>query len=1283
MKKFFKIVLYILFYLFIFLSIFTFVFIHSPYSKQRLKDYLAKKVEEKTGLLLDIESVHGSLVNNIRFTDLHLKNDKNISYVRIKEVEVGYNLFSIFSDSPEINSIYVNRVRVDSIPKFKKSTGPSTFYLKLPEIYISDLQYKSRVRNIASNFIYGEAYLSSEESSLKIDTANVNIKDIDETFDISSLELRVRNDTMKINHTRVSNRATTIDLNGYYNFNRERGTFKLENKNIVPQERIPEFSKLFDKDDYLNVTALTRIRGDSINAELNFSGEIRNRELKEGNAKIEMVENNIAVPDMRFATGEEEFTGNIQGGIGKGFTGELQIQNLNLKKWQFIGNPTSLSGIVKLSQKEAGKGIGIRVDLREGSIQKLDFDRITGSMDLVNDEFQITDTISLVIDKSEIEVAGSYNIPNKTMDMRGSLYSSNLEFFSPFTKIDSLSGELRGEFKIEGNLGSPNLYCQFVGNQLVTKNIFVNRVSIDLWLKEITKSNRGQIYITGDNSKVKGFNAEIDQFESQVELSKDTAYIRTVQVEGQDFVARGQGTLHNLSDLKVENINLKTKNTEIYNKTPFHVVKSKDTIVISPTNFIFGEDNFAFSGKFVKGKPRDLLLSFENISLAPLHNLNNKLPESGEINGTVKYQRIKNPEIDIDLTTKNLIYKDMNFPLADVVTSISKDTTKIEKANFFIEENSSLQMSGEILCNFPFDADQKFITGDKNLNLNVNFDNFPAEYINRYVLKQHDLEGDITGNIALNNTLETPIVNTIFKIEKPRFNRITGEYLRARASYKNDSLVLEEFNLDEGNGQYNGRGFIPLRIDFYNSQFTMLPDIEMDLEFSAMTRTLPFISAPPNNNVEKIPGDFFISLDISGTKDNPVKDGYFVADNAKINLTPLENSITNIDAQGTMRDNILHIDRFNAKMVKSEAPEVSRAKSRIRQLMNYIFVQTEKKNNEKNLVVIGNINLASFIRPQYDINLKGQDLYFRTLLAEMEGYVNGDVRIKGQDTVDMSGEIEVSKMFMRKSFNKSEQNITHNTRGPYTRFNIHTIIPGNFYISNDQMDCELSGDLWVIREGDQPWRFSGDLTILEGSFYYFGWEFTNLSGNIYFDPVKMNPRLDIHSELNLTSFGTGTSQEVSDDEDIVDVYLSGDLEKPDLHFGSENYSQNDILSLIQGSERQKNGQASSIPGSALNVFGQYFERQLERRFSQLSGIDRISFRTNDNLLQNRNLDNWKVTLGQRITPNIFVTYEHGSVYSIPTQRVEVEYRFDKNHSIEGNVDQDGLFGINYKIRYNY
>jgi autotransporter translocation and assembly factor TamB len=292
-----------------------------------------------------------------------------------------------------------------------------------------------------------------------------------------------------------------------------------------------------------------------------------------------------------------------------------------------------------------------------------------------------------------------------------------------------------------------------------------------------------------------------------------------------------------------------------------------------------------------------------------------------------------------------------------------------------------------------------------------------------------------------------------------------------------------------------------------------------------------------------------------------------------------------------------------------------------------------------NLTISGGIDFTEFFRPRYDITLKGEELYLRTLLAEQEGVVTGSFTMTGRDSILYEGEVEVEDFIIRNEFAGREEVIQNNKPSKfYSAVNLHLIIPGSLQFKNAQLDGDLDGEMWIIRNGDEPYRFSGTLDILDGSFYYYGWEFEVVSGSISFDPIEFNPTLDIEAQVDLAAYGMAdTTSSSSGESELVTVYLTGYLDNPSLEFESANYSQSDILMFLSraqniGSETTGQDQLSA---SAANVVGSWFERQIERNIGRMAGLDDFELRTNGNLLSsNPTTDQWSVVLGRKLASNL-------------------------------------------------
>ena len=90
----------------------------------------------------------------------------------------------------------------------------------------------------------------------------------------------------------------------------------------------------------------------------------------------------------------------------------------------------------------------------------------------------------------------------------------------------------------------------------------------------------------------------------------------------------------------------------------------------------------------------------------------------------------------------------------------------------------------------------------------------------------------------------------------------------------------------------------------------------------------------------------------------------------------------NVDA--ILKNNLLEINRFNGSLNDS---------------------QNRKKDDLTNLYVSGEIDFERFFMPRYNLNINGNDIFYRSLNGDMEGYGDIQISLTGRDTIDIAGKI--------------------------------------------------------------------------------------------------------------------------------------------------------------------------------------------------------------------------------------------------------------------------------------
>jgi len=68
-----------------------------------------------------------------------------------------------------------------------------------------------------------------------------------------------------------------------------------------------------------------------------------------------------------------------------------------------------------------------------------------------------------------------------------------------------------------------------------------------------------------------------------------------------------------------------------------------------------------------------------------------------------------------------------------------------------------------------------------------------------------------------------------------------------------------------------------------------------------------------------------------------------------------------------------------------------------------------KTNYAGKVTATGSIDLRSFFKPRFDINVKAKEVYYRSTDGMIEAIADADLRFTGQDTLDVKAIIPVKR----------------------------------------------------------------------------------------------------------------------------------------------------------------------------------------------------------------------------------------------------------------------------------
>ncbi|MCK9244284.1 MAG: translocation/assembly module TamB, partial [Candidatus Marinimicrobia bacterium] len=917
----------------------------------------------------------------------------------------------------------------------------------------------------------------------------------------------------------------------------------------------------------------------------------------------------------------------------------------------------------------------------------LDFNRIQGEIVYKDGFLTIPDTFYCELGETELRIEGQADLKGNTVDARAYFSALNAGLLATVFDIDTLVGNIDGFVEANGTLTSPDLRGWFRGKQFGLPNLKFEESMARFGLVDIRTQIYGDIFVEAINCQTTLIPEDIPLTSLIVRLEGDTIYVQTLKAVSENLDVEIKGTIAHYTDFNLGSIKLSRSGNVLQNIDPICFSIKRDSIDIDAVRFRLNEGTLTLSGQVVKGDVRTARLELANLSIDPInYYLKGSQGVGGTLEGMVAYRKdLNGPNYayEINLYDGKLIKQ--TFKKINLMGQLNNERILIENLSVIDTDDGLLNGQGFLTCNLNTKDERPVLVSRDSLALTLNFKRFDLNIVNRYLLPNIAINGKMNGQVNIYHYLGEPKMNYDLAVSDPVFDKLTGKEMTLKGIYQNERFSITEATLNDQYGQTRGRGYLPCAIGFQPARFAVLKESPLSLNFSMKTTSLVFLTAYLNA-LEEVEGEINLALSISGTPANQIRSGNVAIKGTTINIEALENPITGVNGSAVMKDNILDIVSLTGYMKEPQSPTgAARLRKRLKTVTWDVLFPPKIAEDQPNLAIGGTIDFTQFFLPRYNINLKGEELYIRTILAEQEGVVTGTFSMTGRDTIVYEGNIEVEDFILRNEF-ASKEKVLEIRKKPkiYSIMNIQLAIPGSLELKNSQIDGELEGDMWITRSGDEPYRFSGNLDILSGKFFAYGWEFKVVRGTISFDPVEFNPTLDIEAEVDLASYGmTDTTASSSSESEIVTVHLTGYLDNPNLEFESVNYSQSDILMFLTrtqnvGSESFEQDQLSA---SAANVASMWFERQLERNVSRFSGLDDFELRTNGNLLSRRETDQWSVMLGRKIAPNLYVRYER-TLSTEPNQQFGLEYRLNRNMSIGGDVDQDG-YSINYRYKYRY
>ncbi|MBT3253881.1 MAG: hypothetical protein HN995_08640 [Candidatus Marinimicrobia bacterium] len=856
------------------------------------------------------------------------------------------------------------------------------------------------------------------------------------------------------------------------------------------------------------------------------------------------------------------------------------------------------------------------------------------------------------------------------LNLDGSIGFSDFSFLDAFGIPNKISGDISSQFKITGNVDQPRIRADLMPESLSYDNklTLTGDGKIDLSLNE--KRLTGDIALMGESGFL--FRDSLQSYTILGNISEDGYFLEDMHLQGiKNMVSISGGydnkniILNKLNMIQGEN-QLKIADTVIVRSNPQGIFQLPSSVVT------FNNGGISLEGTFSDQDGFALNTEFELIDVARvLDFFRVKVDYSGIASGSAAISgNLFDPIIDAKLILKNGVTHGYPSDSANVDLRLTSSEVVSNNVDAFTA-GGSLNLVGKLPWGYKVKGEE---IGDMPQSFSIVTDNYRLRDLNFTSIVGMPISGRATGSLSIRGTPFDTKLDAQLSLSNAAFDTLKFSQGYSELTYEGNLLTFDTLSMVSNWGYGSGTGFMPVSLDLIAEDRLSVDSRDMGLEFEFNLNEMPFLSSYITS-IDAIQGDFIGTLGFTGPMASPIRNGKIRGHNASLEISLLGNPITDIHSEITVLDNTLTIDHFSGRMNFSEGSNLNTqgAVGWMAEKAGDLIGVNATETYAGEVTATGGLDLTSFFEPRFDIQLKANEVYYRSTDGLIEAIADADLTFDGQDTLNVEAIIPVLRAGYYANFESetSYEEIVSRTDSSLFKYNLNTQFASDLLISNDQMEAEFEGELWLLDYGDDIMRFTGTLTVLEGGkFFYVGNELDLLSGEIIFNSVDFNPQINMEAEIDIEG-------------ERVQLILSGDLDEPELVIKAEDtkLTQSDVLSYLT---LNKTLVDISLDESALdpveNLSIQFVEKQLSKLGREYIGLDLVGVDFAADSTANARL-----RLGQRLSKNLMITYE-GAIQPTDGETdydFGFEYQISKNVSVTTKINQNRDVELNGRLKFTY
>jgi autotransporter translocation and assembly factor TamB len=238
----------------------------------------------------------------------------------------------------------------------------------------------------------------------------------------------------------------------------------------------------------------------------------------------------------------------------------------------------------------------------------------------------------------------------------------------------------------------------------------------------------------------------------------------------------------------------------------------------------------------------------------------------------------------------------------------------------------------------------------------------------------------------------------------------------------------------------------------------------------------------------------------------------------------------------------------------------------------------------------------------------------------------------------------------------------------FLRADLRVDIPRNAWIHGPGTAMEISGDLQLSKDLQQPFIVSGGMTMVRGFTTVYGKKFVMKEGQVTFTgSPEINPFVNITITHTVSSY-------------LVTIHVDGRARQPQITFSSTpELDQSDILSLLivgKTMEQLTSSEHASLSSQLGGAAGGLVAGRLQEAIGGALGLDTLTISPGDSS------GAAGVSVGQYVTQDLYMSYEVGAGKGAGN-RVGVEYSINRHLKLKGSTSDKGDSAIDVLWRRDY